>query len=133
MDPKLAVVLMVGVLAVSMGGSEAYRCYQCNSIFEKNCSDTFSSAGIRDCTGTACAKSKGSLQDASSVYRYCSDVYGLSNECYEESFEGYTATVCFCHADYCNDGQMVKQTFSKILFAVTMATFMAMACTNQFY
>lgn len=77
MDPKLAVVLMVGVLAVSMGGSEAYRCYQCNSIFEKNCSDTFSSAGIRDCTGTACAKSKGSLQ-------------GRKTICLEFSYQNHT-------------------------------------------
>jgi len=59
MDPKLVALVAIGVIASVIGGSEAIKCYECQSKGSGKCFDPFSKSGVNICDGKVCRKVRG--------------------------------------------------------------------------
>src|SRR6218665_1716288 len=57
MDSRL-ILVVIGVIAMAFGRSEAVTCYSCTSETDSRCLDPFNSRGVRTCQGVSCAKGR---------------------------------------------------------------------------
>src|SRR6218665_2648615 len=55
MDSRL-ILVVIGVIAMAFGRSEAIKCYQCSSFTDSRCLDPFNSNGVATCQGGGCIK-----------------------------------------------------------------------------
>lgn len=124
MDSKMILVVVIGVIAVMIGHSEAITCYSCISINSTNCLDSFKADGIRLCQGAACVKGKGTESGVTVVSRDCLTEPVQKDECAEVTKSGFKGFACVCRSDKCNDGQIVKPTIINVFVGVAMVAVM---------
>jgi hypothetical protein len=133
MDSTL-ILVVIGVIAMTFGRSEALDCYQCASTTADSsyCRDPFNSTGVTTvpCT-TNCFKSFVSASGQTTVTRGCSPASVGSDQCEEETESGVTVKVCVCKKDKCNDGQMIKPTAYSVIIGAAMATVATMVWIKQ--
>src|SRR6218665_3989499 len=55
MDSRL-IFVVIGVIAMAFGRSEAITCYSCESTSDSKCLDPFKSEGVNTCQGATCTK-----------------------------------------------------------------------------
>ena len=60
MDSKL-ILVVIGVIATTLGLSEAVTCYNCSSDIDRRCLDPFNSNGVPTCRGASCGKGWASM------------------------------------------------------------------------
>lgn len=130
MDSRL-ILVVIGVIAMAIGRSEAISCYACNSVTDNRCLDPFNSNGVSKCQGATCTKAWATSSGVTVVIRDCSVDAVTKDECADVTVSGVKSKGCVCSTDLCNDGQLVKPTLYNVLIGVAMATVTAIGWMNQ--
>jgi hypothetical protein len=132
MDSRL-ILVVIGVIALAFGRSEAIDCYSCSSSPTNNtyCRDPFSSTDVGTTPCVACRKRWTTDGDTTTFSRGCYEDEIDGDECAKTTLDGTTSETCYCDSVKCNDGQVVKPTSYKVIIGLSMATVTAIARMNQ--
>jgi len=130
MDQKLTALILIGLIAFVIGGSEAISCYSCDSRTSSNCVDPFSASGVSTCTGATCTKAWGTGSGVTLVIRGCDPTPVDKDLCADVSASGVTVRACVCKSNNCNDGGMLAPMY-KTVVAVMIAAIMAITWVNK--